>query len=318
MSTETFTLSSGQKIPALVFHVGVSARPKLPAVETETDRNLPDTEFYSVVAKNVQAALSIGHRNFDLSQHPNTTFDFREAFKINGVQLGLKRSDIWITDKLYHDYDTLEETIDRRLNELGTEYFDLYLLRRPLNNESEDDRKLIIERSWRLLEKAHNEGKIKNIGVSDFTVQDLDFLLRIAEIKPIVLQIEFSAYLQNQTPGIVQFAKSQGILISALNATDDLFGFHQWGPLYASGTLDRLSRKYHKTHTQVSLRWVYQQGIQAVTGSLLLYRIKQALEIFDFNIDQEDMNEISTVGKEYIARFFHRDVFRKYDLQAQL
>lgn len=165
---------------------------------------------------NVELAVKEGFTHVDGAQVYNTDQEIGQALK----NLDLPRDKVFLTDKYFpgtHDGKNVSqinpyEALKKSLARFQLDYVDLYLIHTPYVNK--ETHGFDLAQAWKYLEQAVDEGLAKNIGVSNFTVENLKTIID-SRIKPVVNQIEFSAYLQNQTPGIVEFAQKNGILVEA-------------------------------------------------------------------------------------------------------
>lgn len=278
MTVPVFTLSNGQKIPALSFGSGTQLK------------NRGD------VIKLVSDALKFGYTHIDCAEIYGSEALVCEAIK----QSGLKREDLYITTKVFRYLDDPVGSLNESLKRLGTNYVDLFLIHTPYPAEEQGT---TIEAAWKGLEQVYKEGKVKSIGVSNFRVDHLERILEIAEVKPVVNQIEFSAYLQNQTPGIYEFCQKHGILIEAYSPMAVFHPDAKSGPLLPF--LDELSKKYNKTPSQIVFRWVYQaKGVLSITSTVSEARSKEALESYDFELEEADAKKITELGASFDFRRF--------------
>ena len=237
-------------------------------------------------------ALSIGCRLIDTA-----AVYYNEAGVGKAVNnISVPRSDIFITTKLWNDrhgFHEAQKAFEESLERLNMTYVDLYLIHWPVDEKIGD--------TWKAFEKLYNEGRALSIGVSNFLEHHLNDLINTAEILPSVNQIEFHPYLQQKE--LVNFCKSKGIIIEA------------WSPLARGRVLGdpiilSLSKKYGKTPAQVILRWAYQSGIVVIPKSVHQSRIKENVSIFDFKIEESDMEEIERLDKGEKGRFgAHPDKF---------
>lgn len=300
---EYFTLASGDKIPAIGYGTGTKwqhAKRARPAEQLGTlDENL-----YGAI----EQAIEQGVTHIDTAEIYDTHGEVQEGIKRSGI----KRDQLWITDKYNPGFDkfnaqskTPYESIQKSLKELDVEYIDLFLLHSQFF-KPELTHNVTIEQAWRDLERAHKEGLVKNIGLSNFDVHNIEKILGYAEIKPAVLQIEFHPYLQNQSPGIIEFAKKNGILVEAYAPLTPLFRAKD-GPL--APVIPKLAEKYGKTDAQILLRWVYQQGILPLTTSSNAQRVRDALDIFSFKLEPADQELITKTGETYEFRGFFQQQF---------
>jgi len=237
-----------------------------------------NAEDGDTVIEAVKEALRIGYRHIDTAAFYGNERGVGIAIKESGVP----REEIFLVSKLWNSDQGYEKTLQAfktSIKKLGTEYLDLYLIHWPqsLNKET-----------WKALEKLYKEGRIRAIGVSNFTCKHLKDLLEDAEIIPAVNQVEFHPYLaQNE---LRDFCKKHDIQLEA------------WSPLmrgqiFQIPLFQYLSKKYERTISQIVLRWDLQMGVITIPKSTLLTRIKENAEIFDFEISKEDMNKIQQLNK---------------------
>ncbi|KAG2732346.1 hypothetical protein G9P44_004763 [Scheffersomyces stipitis] len=293
-----FKLSNGNTIPAVGYGTGTKW---FKSALGDIDTTLVDT---------LVQAIKLGFTHIDGAQIYKTSREIGLAIKKSGI----KREDLFLTDKFFSGPSTLPKStspnpydaLKQSLAEFQLEYVDLYLLHTPYI--SKESHGYDVVEAWNYLEKLQDEGLVKNIGVSNFAVDDLQKILNSnPKHKPVVNQIEYSAYLQNQTPGVVEFAKKNGILIEAYGPSAPITK-GKGGPL--DPVLEKLAKKYNKTEAQIILRWVLDTGVLPVTTSSKEDRIKAFLELTEFKLDAEDVKEISEVGKEKIFRQFFTEYSR--------
>lgn len=302
----TFTLATtGDKIPALGFGSGTKWRIQKKS-KPESER-VPIEELIEVT----KDAILSGITHIDTAEAYATHEEVGEAIKRSGVP----RSQLFVTDKYspgppgtikeYGPYDTLKTA----LKELQLDYVDLYLIHSP--RITPETAGITLEEAWLQVERLYKEGLAKNVGVSNHSVEYLERINKVATvIKPQVNQIEFHGYLQAQSPKIIEYAKQHNILIEAYSPLAPIVKASP-GPL--DDLLPKLATKYGKTESQILLRWVYQNGILPLTTSSKKERVVEALEIFSFELSQEDVEEISKVGKQKIARHSSKDLYSQYD-----
>ncbi|MDR2039199.1 MAG: aldo/keto reductase [Bacteroidales bacterium] len=255
----TITLNNGIKMPMLGFGTF-----KVPDGET--------------TIQSVKTALNLGYRHIDTAAVYQNERGVGEGIR----QSGLDRKDIFLTSKLWNSdqgYDSTLKAFDATLQRLGFDYLDLYLIHwpKPLNKET-----------WRAMEKLYKEKRIRSIGVSNFHIHHLEDLLSDCEIKPMVNQIEFHPRLVQ--PSLLDFCRKQQIQ------------FEAWSPLmqgkiFSIPLLKELAQKYQKSVSQIVLRWDIQMGVVTIPKSTHTERIKENMEIFDFEISQEDMDAISQLDQ---------------------
>ncbi|WP_460278239.1 aldo/keto reductase [Clostridium sp. CTA-5] len=231
------------------------------------------------VINSVKEALKIGYRHIDTAAF----YGNEEGVGIAIKESGIKREDIFLVSKVWNTEQGYEKTIksfEDSLKRLGTDYLDLFLIHwpQPLHKET-----------WKALEKLYNEGRVKAIGVSNYTVNHLKDLLKDSEISPMVNQIEFHPKLIQSE--LMDFCNKNNIQIEA------------WSPLMRGGIfkiklLDELSKKYKKTISQIVLRWDLQMGVVTIPKSIKPSRIKENADIFDFELTNEDMKRINELNEK--------------------
>jgi 2,5-diketo-D-gluconate reductase A len=223
-------------------------------------------------------AISAGYRLIDTA-----TIYRNEQFVGEGIKKsGIKREELFITSKLWVDdsgYESTMKAFQTSLDKLGLEYLDLYLIHRPRGD---------VKGSWKAMEELYKEGRIKAIGLSNFEPHQLDELMNYATIKPMVNQIETHVFFQQHTA--YSHLKKSNVVMEAWSpfaaGRNDIFN----NPILAA-----IGRKYNKTIAQVCLRWHYQRGIVAIPRSSKKAHMAENLNIWDFELDQTDLQTIATM-----------------------
>ncbi|GMG25402.1 unnamed protein product [Ambrosiozyma monospora] len=276
----------------------------------ETD-NPKETATEELTQLLTDAITYAGFTHLDTAESYTTEVEVGEAIKRSKVD----RSKLWITSKydsgwrVEHPAATPSgpyEALTKSLKKMDLEYLDLYLIHSPFFHP--DISYITVEEAWMQMEKLVEDGKAKNIGVSNFNTDMLEKILRIAKIKPQVDQIEFHLYLQNQSPGIVQFCQKNDILVEAYSPLTPILPHKiiNGGPV--DELVEKLIKKYGVTKNQLILRWVYQSGVLPVTTSSNKDRLKEALGMFNFTIGKDDFTELTELG----TTFYYRGFFNKY------
>ncbi|MEN2435366.1 aldo/keto reductase [Weeksellaceae bacterium A-14] len=265
MNQLTYQLNNGNHIPRLGFGTWESL----------------EEEGYNAVT----TALETGYRHIDTAAAYKNEIVVGRAIKDSGVP----REEIFLTTKLWNSergYDKTLAAFQNALVNLGTDYLDLYLIHWPANKKQYDNWKEINADTWRAFEKLFQEGKIKNIGVSNFLPHHLEALMETAKILPCINQIEHHpGYMQQKT---VDFCKNHDILVEA------------WSPLgrgnvLKNETITGIAEKYGKTPAQICIRWNLQLDLLPLPKSVTPERIKSNFEVFDFEISEADMERISSL-----------------------
>ena len=234
-------------------------------------------------AGNVQAAISAGYRLIDTA-----TIYLNEEGVGEGVrQSGVLREELFITSKLWNSdqgYDSTLKAFDASLERLGLDYLDLYLIHWPQPMYD-----TYVE-SWQAMERLYKEGRVKAIGVSNFQPAHLERLAAECEVVPAVNQVELH-------PRLVQ---------AEVRAYDEAHGIQteSWSPLRGAmgngvpEVIENLAAKYHKTPAQVVLRWHIQLGLVVIPRSSRHERIRENVDIFDFELDDVDVAAISALNRD--------------------
>ncbi|MFB6724994.1 aldo/keto reductase [Kribbella sp. NPDC056345] len=239
---------------------------------------VPDEETTAAVT----AALEAGYRSIDTAAAYQNEAGVGKAL----VASGIDRSELFVTTKLWNadqGYDKALRAFDQSLGLLGLEYLDLYLIHWPA-----PDLDLYVD-TWRALEKLLADGRVRAIGVSNFQPQHLDRLAEVAGITPAVNQVELHPFLQQED--IRAYGADFGIRTEA------------WSPLAKGGSLltdpviRALAAKHDRTPAQVVLRWHLQLGNIVIPKSVTPARIKENLNVFDFDLSAEDLATITPLDR---------------------
>lgn len=244
---------------------------EMPAVGIGTFLMEPDVAEQAVVD-----ALKNGYRLIDTANAYVNEKAVGRGIKKSGVP----REEIFITTKLWPTVYEDENAIDKTLERLGVDYIDLLLLHQPCGN---------YKYAYKMMEKAVKEGKVKSIGLSNFEEQ-IDNVLEFAEIKPSVIQVEAHPYFpQNE---LKEKLKDIGTRLMA------------WYPLgHGDPTLreqevfTKLAEKYNKSNVQIILRWHVQSGNIVIPGATKEDHIKANIDIFDFELTDDEMQEIAKIDQ---------------------
>ena len=228
----------------------------------------------------VLKAFEVGYRHIDTAFAYGNEKEVGEAFK----ESGLNREEVFITTKVYgaKDFDDACNKIELSLKTLDLGYIDLMLIHWP-----QDDNLAL----YKAMEKYYKEGKLRAIGLSNFYFEELDNILRHAEIPPVLNQIETHIF------------KAQIEMQKELNRHH--IALESWSPLAAAHfdifnnpVLLRIADKYQKSGAQVALRYLYQRDIIVIPRSKKPERIKENFEIEDFELDKHDIEEIESLNIE--------------------
>lgn len=194
---------------------------------------------------------------------------------------GLAREDIFLETKIWPSFYEQEDAIEKTLERLDTDYIDLLLIHQPSGN---------YVAGYRLMEKAYKAGKVKAIGLSNFTKEQVQEILDICEVKPAVLQTEVHPYFQEKD--LKEFLEKEEIKIQAWYPLG-----HGDSALLEEAALVELGKKYQKSTAQIILRWHIQDGNIVIPGSKNPEHIKDNFDLFDFKLTDAEMDKIRGLDK---------------------
>lgn len=235
-------------------------------------------------------AIDSGYRLIDTAAAYQNEGAVGRAIKRSGVD----RKDLFITSKLWvsdANYERAKKGIDQSLSNLGLDYLDLYLLHQPYGD---------VGGAWKALEEAYKAGKIRAIGVSNFYADQLKNLELSNEIKPVINQIEVNPWYQQKSE--VKFAQDEDIQVEAWAPFAE--GKHQ---IFTNETIAEIAKKYGKSNGQVILRWLLQRGITVIPKSVHKNRMEENINVFDFELTNDEMSVINNLDKGESQFFDHRD-----------
>lgn len=235
-------------------------------------------------------ALKAGYRLLDTA----AAYGNEEAVGRAIRKSGIPREEIFVTSKLWvqdYGYEKGKAGLEQSLKKLGLDYLDLYLIHQPVGD---------VLGSWKALEEAYQDGKIRAIGVANFYPAPLADFCETVEILPAVDQVELHPFFAQ--PKALENMKAYGVQPQA------------WGPLaegkhniFTHPVLTAIGQKYGKTAAQVALRWNIQRGVSIIPKSVHCDRIKQNLDIWDFQLTEEDMAQIGTLDLGHSEIVDHGD-----------
>ncbi len=260
---------------------------KMPMAGIGTFLLTPDEAEASVLR-----ALECGYRLIDTANAYVNEKAVGRAMK----KSGLRREEIFLETKLWPSFYEQADAVDKTLERLDTDYIDLLLIHQPAGNYIA---------GYKLMEKAYKEGKVKAIGLSNFTVEQIEEILSVCEVKPAVLQTEVHPYSQEKK--LKEFLTKQGIVIQAWYPLG-----HGDKALIQEPVFLALGEKYGKTSAQIILRWHIQDGNIVIPGSKNPAHIKDNFDLFDFTLTDEEMAEIAAMDKQKRYYVSTPELLQKY------
>ncbi|OBH95839.1 aldo/keto reductase [Mycobacterium sp. E2733] len=267
---------------------------KVPTIELNDGVRIPQLGFGvfqikpNETAAAVKTALEIGYRHIDTAEMYGNEKQVAQGIR----DAGLDRADVFVTSKLnngFHKPDDARRAFDETLKALDSDYVDLFLIHWPLPTLYDGD----FVSTWKVFEEFARDGRARSIGVSNFQVAHLERLANETDTVPSVNQIELHPYFGNKE--VRAYGREHGIATEA------------WAPIAQGKVLDdpvinRVAEGQGKSAAQVVLRWHIQRGDIVFPKSVTPERVKENFELFDFELDDSDMDAISALDKGEAGR----------------
>ena len=262
---EHYVLNNGVEIPAVAFGTYKAADGKSADV--------------------IRAAIGAGYRYFDTASFYGTETYLAEAIRESGIP----RREFFIASKLWKDemgYENVKSAFERTLNNLRTDYLDLYLIHWPLPEPGYKDWKQLDKETWRAMEELYHAGKVRAIGLSNFLPHHIENILEDCRVRPAVDQIEYHPGYSQEA--VVNYCRERGILVQA------------WSPIGRSRVLDEplvkeLAAKYGVSPAQICLKFAVQRNIIPLPKSSSEDRMRENLDLYSFELEQDDIWRLSTM-----------------------
>ena len=235
----------------------------------------------------IKEAIKCGYSHID------TAFAYGNEETIGkGIkESNIDRKDLFITGKLWNDdrgYENIINACKRTIKNLNCEYLDLYLIHWPASKAVHDDWIEINKETWQALEYLYEQGLVKAIGVCNFKINQLEELIKTAKIKPMVNQIEFHIGVYNKD--ILDYCNRNNIVVEAWSPLGS-------GKLFKVEELKLMASKYNVSVAQLCIRWCLQNNTLPLPKSKNIERIKNNLDVFNFEITNEDMEYLNNFRK---------------------
>ena len=232
----------------------------------------------------VSHALTTGYRLIDTA----SMYENEVGVGRGVVDSGVPRDQVQVATKFWMDdlgYENTLKAFDKSLKLLGLDYLDFYLIHWPAPK-----RGLLYVDSWRAMEKLKNEGLVRSIGVCNFHPHHVDEILKVAEHKPVLNQVELHPWLTQDK--VLEYDNSHSILTQA------------WSPLARGKILEEdmlaeLATSHGKSVAQIVLRWHIQRGVAVIPKSNSTERISENMNVFDFELSEQEMVSISSLNSNF-------------------
>jgi 2,5-diketo-D-gluconate reductase A len=232
----------------------------------------------------VSHALTNGYRLIDTA----SMYENEVGVGRGIVDSGVPRDQVQVATKFWMDdlgYENTLKAFDKSLKLLGLDYLDFYLIHWPAPK-----RGLLYVESWRAMEKLKNEGLVRSIGVCNFHPHHVDEILKVAEHKPVLNQVELHPWLTQDK--VLEYDNSHSILTQA------------WSPLARGKILEEdmlaeLAKSHGKSVAQIVLRWHIQRGVAVIPKSNSTERISENMNVFDFELSEQEMVSISSLNSNF-------------------
>jgi diketogulonate reductase-like aldo/keto reductase len=227
-----------------------------------------------------QTGIDVGYRHFDSAQAYENEHYLGEAWKKSGVS----RDDLFLTTKIKvqnFGKKHVQSSYAESIKNVQSDYFDLLLLHFPVT--------LLRKNAWLELEKIKAAGGAKSIGVSNYTIRHLEEMKDYANELPAINQVELHVFLQQ--PELIQYCQDNGIVVEA------------YSPLAHAKELNEpvikeIADKHDKTYAQIMLRWLVEKDLVILPKSVTPSRIKENFEVFDFQLDNDDLQKIAKLDRD--------------------
>ena len=225
----------------------------------------------------ISSAVSWGYHLIDTA-----SFYKNEEGVGKGIQaLNIPREDLFVTTKIWNTAQRIgdiEDSFNRSLERLALDYVDLYLIHWPVPG--------CFGNTWKAMERLQDQGKVKSIGVSNFSIQDLELLKTVSDVIPAVNQVEFHPLFNH--PELKSYCEENGIALQA-------YAPLARGAYLKSPLMIEIGKSHQKSPAQVGLRWLVQQGIAVIPKSIHEERLAENSQIFDFVLSDEEMAAITAM-----------------------
>jgi len=264
---------------------------KMPVVGLGTWKSKPG----EVGAAVEYAILEAGYRHIDCAAIYNNEAEIGKA--LEGIfAKSIKREEVFVTSKLWNSHHQtlkVEEAVKKALSDLRLPYLDLYLM-----HWGHSEPAVPIQETWQAMEKLVKKGKVRSIGVANFTGALLFDLLSYAKIRPAVNQIELHPY--NSQQNLVDYCEKEKIAVTAYSPLGTPGTAESKAPkLLDEGVIKKFAKAHGKTAAQVLIRWAIERGTMVIPKSVNPNRIEENIDVFDFSLNKKEMRQLNSLNRNY-------------------
>ena len=268
--SSTYTLANGTRIPCIGFGTWQT----------------PDGD---VAYESVLAALRAGYKHIDTATAYGNEESVGRAINDFLKEGKVKREELFITTKLHnkdHGYEATKAAIANSLELLGLDYLDLYLIHWPNPLKFRECWQEANAGSWKAMEEAYADGRLKAIGLSNFFERHIEALMETAKVAPMVNQIKICPGIPQ--PELIEYCKERNILVEGYSPLGT-------GGTFKSTVLKAMSEKYGRPISQLCIRWSMQKGVIPLPKSVTESRIIENSKVFDFELSDDDCKTIAAL-----------------------
>lgn len=261
---------------------------------------------YHNASKSVATALEVGYRHIDCAAAYGNQKDVGAGIATGLLLAGIDRSDIWVTSKLWNDHHVpkdIEAGLNQTLEDLGLHYLDLFLMHWPVSSSEGKNKEEYLD-TWHAMEKLLDTGKVRHIGVSNFSPAQLSDLIKLSAHKPAVHQFELHPYLQQNE--WIQWHALQGIHVTAYSPLGDANPtYGDKGRLLDDKVVKKIAKNRNCTPAQVILAWGQSRGTSVIPKSAHASRIEENFGSLECKFEYEDIVALSELGHTVGPRRFN-------------
>jgi diketogulonate reductase-like aldo/keto reductase len=223
----------------------------------------------------VRWALELGYRHIDTAQ----AYGNEESVGRGLRESGVPREEVFVTTKFYPGHEDPEAEAEKSLERLGIDQVDLYIVHWPGDGPTW---------AWPGMQRAHERGYARSIGVSNFSASEIEAVMAGADIPPVVNQVQFSPFKYRR--GLVEACEERDVVLEAYSPLGT-------GANLDDATVKQVAERNGRTPAQVLLRWGVQRGIPEIPKSTKRERIEENMQLFDFELSDEDMAELDALDE---------------------